>query len=261
MFEQDAALLFQREFCRRTGLDFQLAGLFEHLPMVAFFAKDEESRFVRANPRLRAILGRTEEWEVLGKSDVDFRTPAIAAAYHEEDRQVMRSGRGLARITQMVPDVGGQVNWYLTTKQPLRDAHGKICGIIGAMYETKEVGGTLQPFTRIEPALRHLHLHYADSISTAELARLTHLSERQFLRIFREAIGESPMRHLVRQRIHMACQALIATDQAAGTIAQHCGFYDQSAFIRAFRDFTGITPSAYRKRHVGGNTPGTAQAG
>jgi AraC-like DNA-binding protein len=50
------------------------------------------------------------------------------------------------------------------------------------------------------------------------------------------------MRHLVRQRIHIACQALIATDRAAGTIAQDCGFYDQSAFIRAFRAFTGVTP-------------------
>ncbi|MEI6715669.1 MAG: hypothetical protein WCO60_18105 [Verrucomicrobiota bacterium] len=31
--------------------------------------------------------------------------------------------------------------------------------------------------------------------------------------------GEAPMRHLIRQRIHAACQDLIATNHTAGTIA------------------------------------------
>ena len=50
------ALQFQREFFARIGGGLQLAELFESLPMVAFFAKDERSRFVRANARTLQIL-------------------------------------------------------------------------------------------------------------------------------------------------------------------------------------------------------------
>lgn len=255
MDDRQFALEFQREFTQRTRIDLQLAALFYELPTAAFFIKDRQSRFVRANARLLRILGRAEEWEILGKTDLDFRPPQVATVYLQEDDLVMSRGNEQARSTQLVPDVDGEVNWYLTTKMPLRDHRGAVCGLAGVMYETREIGGTMQPFHRIEPALRHIHQHYGEAITTRNLAELVHLSERQFLRLFTEALGEGPMRHLVRQRIQAACQALIATDQAAGTIAIECGFYDQSAFNRAFRSVTGVTPSTYRIRHQDQSRP------
>jgi len=248
MNAQAAARQFQRDFLKRTGLDLQMAGLFEALPMVAFFAKDEQSRFVRVNRRLLQILGCQQEWQVLGKTDFDFRPPEIAAVYIEEDRRVMQTGQRLLRYVQMVPDIRGPVRWYLVSKIPLQNARGRVCGIAGAMYETHEIGGALQPFHRIEPALRYIHLRFREPMTTRQLAALAHLSERQFVRLFRQLLGEGPMHYLVRQRVHAACHELIATDHPAGAIALDCGFYDQSAFTRAFRAFTGTTPSAYRRR-------------
>ena len=245
------ALRFRDAFLARTGGGLQIAGLFDSLPSVAFFAKDEASRFVRANPPLVRILGCRHEWEVWGKTDLDFRPPEVAAVYLEEDRRVMRSGRPLAPHVQMVPEVGGAIRWQWVTKIPLRDRRGRICGVAGAMYEPGEFGGLLPSFRRIEPALRHLHARFSEPMSTADLAALVHLSERQFVRLFRRLLGMPPMRYLVRQRIHAACRDLAATDHPAGTIALDCGFYDQSAFTHAFRALTGMTPGAYRLRQVG----------
>lgn len=245
-----AALAHQRRFLARLGEGFQLATLFDTLPSVAFFAKDAEGRFVRANGRLLQIFGCQQEWQVLGRTDFEFLPADAATMYVEEDRRVMRSGRGMSLHIQMVPDVDGPVRWYLVAKVPLRDRTGLICGIAGAMYESHEIRGTLQPFHRIEPALRHLHANHRQPLTTPQLARLCHLSGRQFARLFNQLFGEGPMRYLVRQRIHSACHQLIATDQPAGTIALDHGFYDQSAFTRAFRAFTGTTPSGYRRRHL-----------
>jgi len=163
------------------------------------------------------------------------------------DQQVMRSGKAITRYTQMVPDKSGPLHWYVVSKIPVRDAREKICGVAVTMYEIHEVSGVALPFQRLEPALRHLHLHFRESIETPKLAALTNLSESQFTRLFRKLFGEAPMRYLIRQRIHAACQDLITTNHTAGTIAVDCGFYDQSAFIRAFRAITGKTPAAYRK--------------
>lgn len=242
------ALQFQQRFLRRIGGGLQLGRLFEAMPMVAFFAKDEASRFVRVNARLLQILGCQREWEVLGKTDFDFRPPEVAAVFIEEDRRVLRTGRALARYIQMVPDIAGPLRWWLVTKMPLRDLAGRVCGLSGAMYELHEVYGVLQPFARLEPALRHLHSHYREPVTTGQLARLVHWSESQFARQFQHLLGEPPMRYLVRQRLHAACEELIATDKTAGAIALDCGFYDQSAFTRAFRALIGSTPLAYRRR-------------
>lgn len=241
------ALRFQQCFLRRIGGALHLVNLFEAMPIVAFFAKDEASRFVRVNERLLQILGCQREWEVLGKTDFDFRPAEVAAVFAEEDRRVMRTGRTLTRYIQMVPDIAGPLRWWLVTKMPLHDTAGRVCGIAAAMYELHEVHGVLQPFARIEPALRHLHTHCREPITTGQLAQLVHWSESQFARQFRRLLGETPMHYLVRQRLHAACQELIATDKTAGAIALDCGFYDQSAFTRAFHAIIGSTPQAYRR--------------
>ena len=123
------------------------------------------------------------------------------------------------------------------------------------LYDLHEVGGVTQHFQQMEPALRHLHTRFREPIETNHLAALTHLSERQFTRLFNKLLGETPMRYLIRQRIRAACQELIASTRTVGAIALDCGFYDQSAFTRAFREQTSLTPNAYRQRHFGALNP------
>lgn len=243
------AFQFQREFLDRIGGGLQLSALFDDLPNIAFVAKDRESRFVRANARTLIIFNVEHEWEMLGKTDADFFSRPLAESFVEEDRRVMASGETRTYYAQMVPDIAGPLNWYVVTVAPLRDSRAEICGVAIVLYELHEVGGVAQPFSQLEPALRQLHTRFRETITTAELAALCYLSERQFTRVFRRLLGDSPMRYLIRQRLRAARHELIATDRPVGVIAIDCGFYDQSAFTRAFRADTGMTPARYREKH------------
>lgn len=229
----------------------QLVEMLASLPMVAFFIKNTDSQFVFANPQLLTILNCQHDWQVIGKQDRDFFSAAIAASFVEEDRLVMRLRKPLTRYVQMVPHLSGPVCWYVVSKSPIFDAEDQIAGVAVLMYELHEMKGASPSLQRLEPALKYLHMHYQEKIETCDLAQLTHLSESQFVRLFRKLIGETPMRYLIQMRIHAACQELLATDQSAGEIALKCGFYDQSAFTRAFQERIGQTPSAYRKRFLG----------
>lgn len=250
MNEQRRAQKFQQAFLKRMGGGLQLSSLFATLPMIAFLAKDKESRFVCANTRTLKIFNLSHEWEMLGRMDRDFFPRELAASFVDEDRRVMRTGKTRTYYSQMVPDIGGPLNWYVVSVSPLRDANAHVCGVALVLYDMHEVGGVAQPFQQLEPALRHLHTRFREAIETKKLAALAHLSERQFTRLFHKQLGEPPMRYLIRQRIRAACQDLIATDHTAGAIALECGFYDQSAFTRAFRLHTGLTPAAYRQHHL-----------
>ncbi len=246
---QESARRFQESFLRRIGGGLQLSGLFDTLPMIAFLAKDRHSRFVRANARTLRIFNLEHEWQMLGRMDRDFFPREMAASFVDEDLRVMHTGRTHTYYSQLVPDINGPLNWYVVSVSPLRDIEGQICGVALVLYDMHEVGGIARPFQQLEPALRHLHTRFREAIETKQLAALTHLSERQFTRLFHKLLGESPMRYLIRQRIRAACQDLIATDHTAGIIALECGFYDQSAFTRMFRQYTGLTPARYRQRH------------
>lgn len=250
MNDKQRALRFQADFLRRAGIGVQMAWLFESLSGVAFFAKDREGRFVRMNDRCLEILGCEHEWQVLGKTDYDFEPREFASAFQLEDQQVMEGGETRLRYLQMVPCAKGPARWYLVNKMPIMDNRGKVCGIAGAMYESHELAGPLHSFHRLEPALRHIHEHVKAPIHVPELARRVNLSERQFHRIFRKFMGERPLQYITRQRVHGSCRQLLSTDLPVAVIALEYGFYDQSAYTRAFRDFMGTTPAKYRNQHA-----------
>jgi AraC-like DNA-binding protein len=55
----------------------------------------------------------------------------------------------------------------------------------------------------------------------------------------------------VKVRIDAACVKLRDTPQAIAQIALDCGYSDQSAFSRQFRQTVGMPPLAYRRKFRG----------
>nr|WP_321238245.1 helix-turn-helix domain-containing protein [uncultured Tolumonas sp.] len=84
-----------------------------------------------------------------------------------------------------------------------------------------------------------------------ELLNTQHLGRRQVERLFQQEIGLSPAQLRQLHRIKQARQ-LITGDplRALTAVAQECGFYDQSHFIRQFQKVTGQTPGEYKNRKM-----------
>jgi transcriptional regulator GlxA family with amidase domain len=80
------------------------------------------------------------------------------------------------------------------------------------------------------------------------LARVSHVSEAHFARSFKEAFGVPPHRYLLTRRIEKATALLRDTDLPVTEIASQTGWESLGTFGRIFRDITGETPSAMRKR-------------
>jgi AraC-like DNA-binding protein len=106
--------------------------------------------------------------------------------------------------------------------------------------------------------------HAIDALTAANgnadldfLARQANLSPRQFRRRCLEESGLTP-KHLARVlRFRYACQIARAAGRRLdwAVIALDAGYYDQSHFIRDFREFTGRTPMT-----VLSNTPNAVSA-
>ncbi len=82
----------------------------------------------------------------------------------------------------------------------------------------------------------------------AIMAREVAMSERSFLRHFREVTGCSPTDYVIRARVREAMHILDDGDcrLPITEIAFRCGFNDSNYFARQFRRVTGMAPRQYR---------------
>ena len=109
-----------------------LVRIFDYLPGVMFFAKDLEGRFIMANQAFAARFGFKNTHEILGKNDAQIgSSPEIISHYIKKDREVIESGKPQPGIIELFPNENGEHVWYETTKIPLWDTEGKVCGVCG----------------------------------------------------------------------------------------------------------------------------------
>lgn len=80
------------------------------------------------------------------------------------------------------------------------------------------------------------------------LAEQTHLSVPQFTRVFRQAMGCSPMQFVTRRRVEKAAVLLSETTAGVAQVAEAVGYEDALYFSRVFKKQYGLSPKAYRAR-------------
>jgi AraC-like DNA-binding protein len=79
-------------------------------------------------------------------------------------------------------------------------------------------------------------------------------SRYHFVRAFKAVYGETPGQYLTHRRIERAEEYLRVADLTVTEICHLVGFSSLGTFSATFRTRTGLSPSEYRKKHVGRGT-------
>ncbi|CAM5229796.1 AraC family transcriptional regulator OS=Streptomyces tendae OX=1932 GN=F3L20_18190 PE=4 SV=1 [Streptomyces tendae] len=107
----------------------------------------------------------------------------------------------------------------------------------------------------ISKALMAIHGSYHKPWTVEALAREAGLSRSVFAQLFRELVGQPPMRHLTLRRLQEARRQLAETSVPLQEIARLIGYGSQVGFHLAFRKEYGMTPGEYRSRNKTGPAP------
>lgn len=108
---------------------------------------------------------------------------------------------------------------------------------------------------RLGEAIAYMDRHFCDPLEIAALAKIAHLSPRQFQRIFMKSQGISPINYLMRLRIKRAMELITDLSLNIAEVAQASGFEDANYFSRFFRRYVGVSPRQFRKQHAAISTP------
>ena len=114
-----------------------LQAVLDTIPQRVFW-KDRNSVFLGGNKPLALDAGFSEPADIVGKTDYDHASSAMAERFRADDRQVMETGH--AKINYEEPQVraDGSKAWLRTSKVPLRDKDGTIIGVLGTYEDITE---------------------------------------------------------------------------------------------------------------------------
>jgi transcriptional regulator GlxA family with amidase domain len=98
--------------------------------------------------------------------------------------------------------------------------------------------------------LRDLLAWMADNLtedmSVESLGRRAAMSPRNFARVFRQEVGETPARHVENLRLEAARRQLDTTSSSLEEVADASGFRSAEILRRTFARRLGVTPGQYR---------------
>jgi len=222
--------------------------LFDHVPGVHFFAKNQEGRLMFASRGLLDRYQMRDDSEIIGRTDFDLNPETMAQAYVDDDKRILSGKTAMVERIELWWDQQGMPDWFLVTKLAVRDKRGRIQGVMGVLRRPDETERRLPVFQTVAQAVEIIRKDFARALRIEDVAKSCGQSVRQLQRRFQSAFGMTPQEFLIRTRLLEATRLLERTALSAGEVAGRCGFVDQSSFAQHFRKRIGVSPGAYRKR-------------
>lgn len=95
-------------------------------------------------------------------------------------------------------------------------------------------------------SMEYIQIHFQENLNIRDLAEMLNMSRSTYLSYFNQICRCSPFRYQLECRLKNAEKMLLYSDSSIAEIAQECGFYDSSHFIRFFEREKGVSPSKYK---------------
>jgi len=238
----------RQAFCDRLDRPLLNEDLFDHVPDIAFFIKDHLGRYVAVNETLVQRCGMQSKEDLIGKTADEVFPSGLGDTFAQQDQKVLKTALSFHGQLELHLYPGGRKGWCLTYKEPILDKDSLIIGVSGISRDLHSSAEDADDLTTISSILAHIRNNIDKPLRLPELAEMAKLSVYQLDQRLRSLYHMSAGQCITHARIDAACHMLTASGKSISNIALDCGYSDQSAFTRQFKQTTGITPKAYRDR-------------
>jgi transcriptional regulator GlxA family with amidase domain len=206
--------------------------------------------FVLAGAGILNGLRATTHWKYAAQLQRQFpKVKVTGDRIFTEDGQIWTSAgitTGIDMALAMVEaDVGASVSQ--STAQMLIVSHRRL----GNQSQFSNVADVHSDSKRIQDVLTYIREHLDNTLSTAELAAVAHLSPRHFGRAFRAETSDTPAKLVERLRVEEARRQVEQSSKPIDAIAYAVGFAHPERMRRAFLRVVGFPPLRVRQMASG----------
>ncbi len=212
------------------------------------FASNEPHYITEIGPDGLVILTLQFSHDIIEQNPLlDRKFPLIFYAHSAEFRNKIQSDpRVAAKLQAIREEFVQRTNGYQCAISMLISEiyillirhHGYCSPDVGSHQQTQ----------RLEKAIDYINTHYCEKIFLPQVAKQCNITPNYFSALFRDHLNMSVWDYITSKRIEKAKRLLLNTHQNLNVleIANQCGYSNTANFNRAFKLYTGITPSQYR---------------
>jgi AraC-like DNA-binding protein len=131
----------------------------------------------------------------------------------------------------------------------LRSKTGQVIGLVGISKDLRSANERGEDYSAIAGVVLFLQKNFSETLRVTDLAARANFSVYQFEQRIRKLFQLTAGQLIQKTRMEAAVRRLLETNDSVATVAQDCGYSDQSAFTRQFRQTVGMSPSEYRSVH------------
>jgi PAS domain S-box-containing protein len=221
--------------------------LFDCLGDLVFFIKNSRGEYVVVNQTLVERCGLRDKAGLIGRRADEIFPPPLGQNYRAQDEQVLKQGGLIRNQLELHSYPSGARGWCLTNKLPLHDRAGRVVGLVGISKDLQAANERSEDYARVAEVVRHIQTQFSEPLRVRALAARAGLSAYQFEHRVRKIFQLTAGQLIQKVRMENAVSRLRETDEAIAAIALDCGYSDQSAFTRQFRQAVGLSPGECRR--------------
>ncbi len=237
----------QAEFFAHVAEPFTGEALFDCLPDIVYFIKNAEARYVVVNQTVVERCGFREKRDLIGKRADEAYPPPYGQRYRAQDEEVLRTGEPILNRLELQLYPTGGPGWCITNKLPLRGRLGAVAGLVGVSKDLHAPSEKGEDYPHVADAVRRIQTSFGEPLKVQDLAALAGLSPYQFEQRMRRIFQITAGQFIQKTRMDAAVRRLRETDMPIAAVALDCGYSDQSAFSRQFKQTVGLSPAEYRR--------------
>jgi transcriptional regulator GlxA family with amidase domain len=193
------------------------------------------------------LRGRAATTHWLFADELKRRYPSLDVAVDRmviDHGDVITSGGATAflnLVLYLVERFGGRERANLAAKVLLIDGHRQ-----SQLPYVAALPGRFHDDLLVHAIQQHIDGHLDEPLQVGKLASQFGLSSRTLTRRFASATGNGPQAYLQHARVQHGKVLLETTSDPIDEIRRDAGYHDPAAFRRAFKQTTGMSPTAYR---------------
>lgn len=99
---------------------------------------------------------------------------------------------------------------------------------------------------QVQHCCNYIQLHVEEKLTIAELAEMVGYTENYLSKKFKQETGQRIHSYILSQKMERAKELLRGSQENVQTLAERLGFSSQSHFGEQFKQYTGLSPKAWR---------------
>ena len=119
--------------------------------------------------------------------------------------------------------------------------------IFEKIIKDNSVNNTNKSCEVVDSMIEHIYNNINDKISIDSIAKELQFSKEYLIRKFKKQMGLTPQQFILSLKVHLSSVMLLNNNSNITDISYSYSFFDQSHYIKTFKDIYGISPKNYKK--------------